>query len=258
MNAARVHAVLVAGVDDPRRIAQWRDEPAALERLGVAPDALDLDTLHKFAGLAVKVRHNNLRAEFALSFRLMSAAAIEIDLFAAYAMQRAASGVPYAASVPQRAADLVDFALTWLDAAQPAQALLRDVLRHEHALARLGPWHVPAPAAGAARAPRIAGTAIVEDFDCDPRDVAAIAYRPAPDFAAVERGARRLCFWRNDGGEIAIVELDAFGQYLVASLDGERSIAQLTRRLGGGRATADAVRRALAAFASIGLVELPA
>lgn len=258
MNAARVHAVLVAGVDDPRRIAQWRDEPESLARLGVVPGALDLDTLHKFAGLAVKVRHNNLRAEFALSFRLMSLAAIEIDLFAAYAMHRAVSGVPYAASVPQRASDLVDFALTWLDAAQPAHALLRDVLRYEHALARLGPWHVPAPATDVTRAPRIAGHAIVEEFDCDPRDIAAIAYRPAPDFTAIARGARRFCFWRNVDGEIAIVELDAFGQYLVAGIDGERSIAQLARALGGGRATANAVRRALAAFASFGLVELPA
>lgn len=258
MNAARVHAVLVAGVDDPRRIAAWRADPDVLAQLGVAPDTLDLDTLHKFAGLAVKVRHNNLRAEFALSFRLMSALALEIDLFAAYAAQRAASGVPYAAGAPQRAHDLVAFAQTWLDRTQSPHALVADVLRYEHALARLGPWHIPAAMPATARAPAIVGTAIVEEFDIDPREVAAIAYRPAPDFGALVRAPHRLCFWRDADGAIAIVELDAFGQFLVANVDGTRTIAQLARVLGGGRATTAAVRHALAELAALGLVALPA
>jgi ABC-type spermidine/putrescine transport system permease subunit II len=55
---------------------------------GIVWTALDLAALGKFAGLSVKVRHNPLRPMMPLTFRLMSVAAIEIEIFAAYAAFR--------------------------------------------------------------------------------------------------------------------------------------------------------------------------
>lgn len=82
MSLARVQAVMAAGIEQPRLLVRWRAQPDRLRALGVDPAEIDLDVLAKFSGLGVKVRHNPLRAHYPLSFRLMSATAMEIAMFA--------------------------------------------------------------------------------------------------------------------------------------------------------------------------------
>ena len=71
MNARRVHAVLAAGVQNPALIEAWRRDPELLRGLGLDPAKVDLDALWKFAGLTLKVRHNGIREDLPLTFRLL-------------------------------------------------------------------------------------------------------------------------------------------------------------------------------------------
>jgi hypothetical protein len=263
MSLARVHAVMAAGVEQPRLLARWRRQPARLRALGVDPAEIDLDALAKFAGLGVKVRHNPLRGWFPLSFRLMHVAALEVDAFAAYAAHRSEHGLGYAAAMPERARDLVAFLDRWLRRRERSHALLRDALHYEEAIAQLGPWHVAdAPSAPArsdeaapAAAPRVRGTLRLLMLGCDPQALAAELRTRAPDPSRVPRERHRLCVWRApDGDEVAVLPLDAFGFHLLGEIDGRRTPQALARRLGGGRGTTAAVRAALCAFAEAGVV----
>lgn len=261
MSLARVHAVMAAGVEQPRLLARWRAQPARLRALGVEPDEIDLDTLAKFAGLSVKVRHNPLRALFPLSFRLMHVTAMEIDAFAAYAAYRSERRLGYAATMPERARDLLAFLDDWLDPRARGHALLRDALRYEEAIARLGPWFVEeAPTASddgsfAPDAPVLRGAVLLRELGCDPKHLATALHASAPDLARVPRRSQWLCFWRAPGsGEVAVLTLDAFGFHLLSAIDGRRTPPVLARRLGGGRGTTAAVREALVALADAGVV----
>ena len=263
MSLARVHAVMAAGVEQPRLIARWRRQPSRLRALGVDPAEIDLDTLAKFAGVGVKVRHNPLRGLFPLSFRLMHVAAIEVDAFAAYATHRSERGLGYAAAMPERARDLVAFFDGWLRRRERSHALLRDALHYEEAIARLGPWHVAetqadddnAGSADRDAAPRVRGTLRLLALGCDPQALAAELRTSAPELSRVPRERHHLCVWRApDGDDVAVLPLDAFGFHLLGEIDGRRTPQALARRLGGGRGTTAAVRAALHAFADAGVI----
>ena len=264
---ARVHAVLASGVEHPRLLEQWRQQPETLRELGIEPETLDLAALGKFAGLSVKVRHNPLRPMMPLAFRLMSVAAIEIDIFAAYAAFRSRQGLRYAGAMPARARDLIEFLGGWLDLGDHTHALLWDAIRYEDAVARLGVWYESSARdlepsdidpIDVASAPRVRGDILLQELQSDPRALADALFASVPDLRQVSLQPQYRCFWRaSDGDDAAVVVLDAFGYYLLSLLDARRSIAVLARRLGGGPGMTGAVREALQTFATLGIVELP-
>ena len=261
MSLARVHAVMAAGVDQPQLLEQWMADSAQLRALGVAPEGFDLPALAKFAGLGVKVRHNPLRPMFPLGFRLMSVAAIEIDLFSAYALQRSREGRAFAADMAQRARDLVAFVGGWHDPDIRSHALVWDALRYELAVAQL---RAPQPATigmpVASRAPRIRGDIALHDLQSDPRVLAEVLHTSTPDLDDVPLQPQAFCFWRavdDDNGDTSVIAVDALGQHLLSRIDGRRSAAALARELGGGRDAARAVAIALDSLAAIGIVALP-
>lgn len=267
MSLARVHAVMAAGVDRPQLLERWMADSAQLRALGVEPDGFDLQALAKFAGLGVKVRHNPLRPMFPLGFRLMSVAAIEIDLFSAYALQRSREGRAFAADMAQRARDLVAFVGGWHDPSQRAHLLLWDALRYELAVAQLRapqPGTIAAP--GASRAPRIRGDIALHELQSDPRVLAEVLHASAPDLEDVPLQPQAFCFWRppensekdtDNIGDTSVIAVDALGQHLLSRIDGRRSAAALARELGGGRDAERAVAIALDSLAAIGIVALP-
>ena len=268
MSLARVHAVMAAGVDQPQLLQRWMADAAQLRALGVEPEGFDLSALAKFAGLGVKVRHNPLRPMFPLGFRLMSVAAIEIDLFSAYALHRSCEGRGFDADMAERARDLVAFIGEWHDPSQRAHLLLWDAMRYELAVAQLRApkSEVATPNIHKSRAPCIRGDIALHELQSDPRVLAEVLHVSAPDLEDVPLQPQAFCFWRplenRENGEdiisdTSVIAIDALGQHLLSRIDGKRSAAALARELGGGRDAERAVAIALDSLAAIGIVALP-
>lgn len=269
MTARRVHAVLAAGVHNPFLITQWQESPQFLLSQGIEPASLDLAALRKFAGLTVKVRHNGLRRQFPVTFRYISLAGIEIDVFASYAIFSAAKRRPYANTPTERARDLIAFLRQWLDFDRPEHAILWDLIRHEQALALLARPPSPAscPPAGGSRVrsqhqargpsvPGISGEIILHEMRCDPGVVEGLLFQRPPRLREISLGCYYQCYWRMGPGEgLQIIGLDAFGYYLLSAVDGRRSTAELSSRLGGSRRPNRAFLGALNQLAAVGILK---
>ena len=266
-SARKVHAVLAAGVENPTLIARWRGEPALLRDHGVEPEDVDLDALWKFAGLTIKVRHNGLRDDLPLTFRLLTIAGIEIELFAAYAGALAATGARLAPTTEGRTVALIAFLAGWLELDDPIHALVWDVIRHERAVAQLAKATL-APVASAPRragratartVPRVRGELVLHEMTCDPRAVAGALHASAPRLAAIPRAPAYLCYWRADASPaISILALDALGYYVLSRIDGRATAAAVHRALGGTGRTSPGFLRALDQLATLGVIGLGA
>jgi hypothetical protein len=271
MTARQVHAVIAAGVENPLLVARWEQEPERLAAQGIDPATVDLDALAKFAGLTVKVRHNGLRNDLPLTFRLLNVAGLEIEVFAAYAAFRAEHGGRFAATTEERTRDLIAFLGEWLDQSRREHVLLWDLIRHEHALARLQeagarPSRPQDPGAGtperasggtpALRQPfRIRGQVILHEMQCDPAMVAAMLRASRPALDSVPFAARNVAYWRAEGANaISILELDDFGYCALSLIDGTRSAADLSAALTGRRRPSRAFLHLLGQLGEAGIL----
>jgi hypothetical protein len=266
MIASRVHAVIAAGLENPQLLTLWRREPNQLLSYGVELAELDLNALWKFAGLTAKVRHNGLRTDLPLTFRLLNVAGLEIEVFASYASFAAAEGRRYADSPEERAQDLLSFLGHWLDFDKREHALLWDLIRYELALTRLSRTAAPIsnlrsgePLAQrqprAQSLPRVCGEIILREMSCDPRLVGAKLQEKSPRLEEVSIGTFHFCYWRRDAiAEIHILQIDELAFYLLSFADGKRSAANLSRLLGGSRRPSKGFLKALAGLAAVGII----
>ena len=266
MNASRVHAVIAAGLENPALLSRWRREPESLRGCGIDPGELDLEALWKFAGLTAKVRHNGLRAELPLTFRLLNVAELEIEVFASYASFRATEGGRYANTVESRTQDLLAFLERWLDFDKREHALVWDMIRYELALTRLSKLAVDIPAsltdgtrseavARAASVPSLRGEVILHEMRSDPRIVRAMLQEKSPRLDEVPLGKYYFSYWRaSAAAEMHILQLDELGFYLLSLIDGKRSAADLSRMTGGSRRPPKSFLKALDQLAGIGIV----
>jgi hypothetical protein len=268
MTARGVHAVLAAGVARPNLIDGWQSDPHALKAQGIEPAAMDLPALRKFSGFTTKVRHNGVRHVLPMTLRLMGAAGLEIDLFAAYASFCAANGQTYTGSVAERCRKLSDFMERWLDLSLKDHALLWDLIRHELAPVTLA--ELPAasdtaapraasssqPAAPAdSSVPRIAGNLLLYEMQSDPSATAAAMSQKTPDLGGVELATRYWGYWRPEqSADVHVVELDAFGYYALSNADGVRSASALSELLGLGPQPSPNFLRSLSQFADVGII----
>lgn len=238
VNAARVHTVLLAAASDPRLIAQWTQDPDTLLCLGIDPQTLNLKALRYFVGLALKVRHNNLRDGFPNTFRLLDVTGWAIELFAEYALEVASRG-PLPSRSEERADHLVAFINQWYSRDQTDHSLLWDLVRHEHALMRLkvppaseNPVGTPLRVTGAS-IPRHRGTVILHEMERDPRTIVRALLERDPQLGTLSSGVFLLCYSRPDlKSNPQILELDRFGFSTLAVVDGQRSVADVCSALG--------------------------
>jgi hypothetical protein len=266
-----VQAVLAAGVENPSLISRWRAEPHLLSAYGIDPAAVDLDALWRFAGITAKLRHQTLRDELPSTFRLISVAGLEIELFAAYASERGERNAPFATTTEDRARDLIAFLDGWLDRGDAIHALLWDMIRHERALTRLGktapavgssprlqPPVLGAPSAPAAAAvPRIEGEIVLHEMTSDPRTITRALHDSAPPLTAIPRAPGYLCYWRSEGSQqIAIVQLDELGFNALALVDGTRDVAALSREVDGTERPDPSLLRLLSELVTVGMLSL--
>lgn len=263
--------MLAAGVENPTLISSWRAEPARLVRLGIDPECLDLDALWKFSGLTIKVRHNGVRQQLPCTFRLMAAAGLEISLFADYAAFRKTSGQRYAGATTQRTHDLVQFITSWIDASVRIHTLLADIARHEYALVCL---NTPPPtdvrgngaeedarvaALTCSGVPKIRGRIALHEMHCDPLLLTDALRQSVPRLTDLRIQARYYCYWRgSDDPEVAVLELDEFGYYLLSLVDGRRSVADLSQGLGGRRRPTRRFTQSLEQLEKLGLLSFSA
>jgi hypothetical protein len=276
MSIRSVRALLAAGVENPALIARWRDQPHLLRDYDVDPAAVDLDALWKFAGMTIKLRHKTLRDELPSTFRLISVAGLELELFAAYASDRAARNATLATHTDARILELIAFLDGWLDRSKPTHGLVWDLVRHEQALARFGktapavgssprlPAVVPHEARGraavapiSATVPRVTGEIILHEMSSDPRAITRALHTGTPALETIARAPGHLCYWRAEGSpQIAIVQLDPLGFRAVSLIDGKRTVAALAREVEGTARPGPALLRLLAELATVGLLSL--
>ncbi len=265
MKANKVHAVIAAGLQSPALITLWREDPNQLRECGIEPESFDFDALQKFAGLTAKVRHNGLRLDLPLTFRLLNVAGLEIELFSAYATFRAASGNGYADTTAGRAQDLLHFMEHWLDFDRREHVLLWDMMRHELALTNLAslkptsfrsrpssPAKIPRPA----DLPRVRGSITLIEMRSDPRVVATVLQEKAPRLNEVEFGTFNFCYWRGeDAAAINVLQLDELGFCLLTLIDGATATATLSRKITGEKKTSKVIVTALGELAELGIID---
>ena len=254
MIASRVHAIMAAGLENPELIARWKREPELLRTYGVDPAAFDLDAIWKFAGLSAKVKHGGLRSDLPLMFRFLNLNGLEIEVFGAYAAHKARGGTRYAPTTEGRIVELVDFLRSWLDFDKHEHALLWDLIRHESTLAQLRKL---TPVAKRSRVPHVVGEIILHEMTCDPRAMGTLLREKTFDPDRVQRCVVRLCYWNpGDPEEICILELDELGFNLLSLVDGEKSIADYNRLVGGKSRISKKLIGAFSELASVGVVSL--
>ena len=265
MKANKVHAVVAAGLQSPALIALWREDPNQLLKCGIEPESFDFDALQKFAGLTAKVRHNGLRLDLPLTFRLLNVAGLEIELFSAYAIFRAASGSGYANTTAERAQDLLHFMEHWLDFDRREHVLLWDMMRHELALTNLASVEPtsssPKPSSATkiprpVDVPRVRGTINLIEMRSDPRVVATVLQEKAPRLSEVELGTFNFCYWRDEAAAtIDILQLNELGFSLLSLIDGATATATLSRTITGENKTSGGIVRALGELAELGIID---
>src|SRR6185295_8406509 len=170
-------------------------------------------------GLTTKVRHNGLRGDLPLTFRLLNVAGLEIEVFASYASFQAKEGKRYAPTSEARSRDLAMFLEHWLDFNKRDQALLWDLMRHEMALAMLRKAcpntsetiedtsqaeRCPRPNS----VPRLCGEIVLHEMRSDPRVVEVVLRQKRPRLNEVSLATFFFCYWRRNADELFTLELD--------------------------------------------------
>jgi hypothetical protein len=269
MNARNVHAVIAAGVHRPTLLARWQVDSALLLSKGIAPETINLSAVRKFAGLTVKVRHNGLRPDLPLTFRLMSMAELGIEVFSAYAMHCDETGHRYGKTSAERTRDLISFLERWLDLDQRNHSLLWDMIRHEQALALLRNTTAETPAVSSDRSlsqaralrgstvPQVRGQVILHRLQCDPQVVKSALFKRPVRLDQIPEELHFYGYWRGgDAEDVNIVDLDEFGYYALELIDGVTPVAELNRRMGGGDRLTPAFQSALQQLVDIGILNL--
>ena len=258
MIAGQVHAVIAACLKEPGLLARWKQEPETLRQCGVDPDAIDLEALWKFAGLTTKVRHNGLRADLSLTFRLLNSAGLEIEVFGAYGSFHA--GKSFGPTVQERTDELLLFLEQWLDFGKREHALLWDLIRHEVALARLRKLDVTTDSdvvecrPRASSVPRVRGEIVLHEMRSDPRAVETLLQQKNPKLEQAPLGKFYFCYWRVNAEDLYVVDLDALSFHLLSTIDGTRSAAELSHLLTGTRKPAKGLMSSLAELAAVGVI----
>ena len=250
MIAGQVHAVIAAGLKEPGLLARWKKEPETLRQCGVDPDAIDLEALWKFAGLTAKVKHNGLRADLPLSFRLLNIAGLEIEVFGAYASFHA--GKSFGSTTQERIDELLFFLEQWLDFDKREHVLLWDLIRHEVALARLRRLEITTDGSVARNRPRVRGEIVLHEMRSDPRVVETLLQQKKPKLERATLGKFCFCYWRAE--DLYILEMDALSFHLLSTINGKRSVAELSHLLTGTRKPPRGLLNSLAELARIGIV----
>lgn len=237
-HAPRVHAALAAAMANPALLEDWRNDPAALQDIGIDKGQTNLAQIRNFIGLVTKVRHNDLRTNLPLTFKLLDRAGLSISFFADYADKAV---VLRAAGRPTPAAknEALRTALgAWLDLADPVHSLIWDMLRHEQSILSLRQDGQPAspgfpPARlGSGTILHHNGLVFHHEMTCHPSDVEAIMRRREARFEDIPRQRALYAYFADrQSGRIRISDVDEITSVMLDLADGTRSIGDMAATL---------------------------
>lgn len=269
MNARNVYSILAAGLNHPDRILEWQDQPDFLRNRGVVPDSLDLEALWKFAGVAAKVRHNGLRQDFPLTFRLMRTAGLDVELFSSYATACSAIGHKYANNSIQRARDLITFLREWREPDCLEHSLLWDIIRHELSLLELKSVVGTEETGFSGREaqareqfsedsiPQANQSLLLHQMEHNPRDIESMLGCEVINLEAIPSATCYFGYWRSpQTNRIQILDLDAFSFYALRCSDGTMTLSELNRKLGGEGRLTPAFNEAIEQLVAVGMLTL--
>lgn len=239
LSAPLVHSVLAAAMTDPSLLESWRHAPETLGRVGLRPDAIDLNRIWRFSGLVTKVRHNDVRLTFPLTFRLLDHADLSIALFAEYARVAAELRKTGVKSRDEKAHALYNFLEEWLDHRIRFHAFVWDLIRHEKTMNGLESTSaIPVDTAilGQTEGQKLstkftpvrASNLIVHDMGCNPVDLAEIVRTNIAVVRSLPYKKRLFAYCRTrDAAAIQVVEIDAITSVIIDLANGKRSITEL-------------------------------
>ena len=265
-SARHVHAVLAAAMDNPSLLEQWRLGNST--NLGGSDNlALDLEKVWLFAGLATKVRQNDVRLNLPLTFKLLDRLGISIEVFAGYARKAAALRKANQRARAEKIVSLSEFLEDWLDRANLNHALVRDIIKHERALVDLNEsvssvdlsTGVPNIKNLSRLVPLRCEPLIHHEMSCNPLQLEEMIRSDNYDSAALSRGHFFFAYrWNSRAGCISVAEIDELDFILIELTDGFRSLTQiaaLLRQAGVALKTAD-LRATIGELVENGLLKI--
>jgi hypothetical protein len=185
---------------------------------------------------------------------------MEIEVFGAYTAFH--SGKSLGPTTEARCDDLLRFLEKWLDCDQREHALLWDLIRHELALAKLRKLETTAkPSSRAASkmkslssVPHVRGELVLHEMRSDPRLVEEVLRKKKPSFDRIPLDSFYFGYWRFNGEDIYVIELDALSFSILSAINGKRSVAALSDLLGASRRPPQILLNAFANLATIGII----
>jgi hypothetical protein len=235
-----IHAVLAAAVDDPNLLEELHREAKSSTTKAKAV-ALDFDRVRLFAGLAVKVRQNDLRLSLPLTFRLLDLFKISIEFFASYAKEAASLRKANKKSRSDKIQSFFEFLDRWLNREDPDHALVWDIIRYERALIDLreAAAVVRGELDDAARkrvtaksVPIRRKQTIHHDMSCNPLELGRVLRSRTGDSSAIQRGEFHYVYrWDNLRACVSIDEIDELGYVLFDCANGRHSVARIAALL---------------------------
>jgi hypothetical protein len=266
VTAAQVHAVIAAALDDSERLQEWMQNPELVRQFGADPAQIDWQGMWCFAGLSAKVRHNPLRADFPLTFRVLKATGLEVEVFSHYASEAARLRVQRKNSNEEKVESLYAFLESWLDPADDRHALIWDVISHEITVMRMGrtrprqeerAYENPRTRIATDHAPEVRGELTLRRMNFDPELVAQRVLGTLVEGGGLKRDPCLLGYWRCDPQDgLSILRLDSLGFHLLEMADGRTPIGAIgdSMRAIGIRVADEELIDAFSSLASQGLI----
>jgi hypothetical protein len=222
------------------------DDPIVLERLrrrarSRGDTAVDFERVRLFAGLAAKVRQNDIRLRLPLTFALLDRLKVSIEIFADYAKPAAALRKANKKSPADKIDSFCEFLDGWLDHGNPDHALAWDLIRHERVLLELRDGATAAPVQpGDAKRRKVTAKSIPvrrartvhHEMSANPLQLEQILRTRSGDLSALARGQFHYVYrWDELRGCVSIDAVDELGCVLFDCADGANSVAQMAAAL---------------------------
>lgn len=241
-SARQVHAIIAAGLADPKKLYSWIKNPELLKPCGIDPYDLDLKSLWRFSGLTTKVRYNDLRRILPMTFTFLSNTGLEFEIFADYAIPAAELRTAGKNTVSDKLQGLFEFIEGWVDLRIHNHSLLWHILQHEVTIAQIRNIAKQEVILVNSKCenyefkindiPIIRGMLRLFELRFDPRMIFDTLRRKPNELSSLQLHPVRLGYWWDgESSEINLLELDESTFHILGLIDGRRAVRDIVQIL---------------------------